>query len=50
MHTPTGTVYPESKRGGRLPCMIGHADSQSLDVWLATGVPVEFEVIEPETI
>ena len=48
IHTPTGAAYPEGQRGGRLPCMIGHADTRTLDVWLATGVPVEFEVIEPE--
>ncbi len=30
-------------RGGRLPCMIGHGDSRSLNVWLATGQVMEFE-------
>lgn len=31
----------EQSRGGRLPCMIGHGDSRSHDVWLATGQPME---------
>lgn len=44
----TGQAYPEGGRGGRLPCMIGHADTRTLDVWLATGVPVEFETVEQE--
>jgi hypothetical protein len=47
-HMPTGQAYPEGERRGRLPCMIGHADARTLDVWLATGVPVEFEVINPK--
>lgn len=42
----TGKPYPEGDRGGRLPCMIGHADNRTLDVWLATGVPLKFERIE----
>jgi hypothetical protein len=46
IHTPTGKAYPEGERGGRLPCMIGHADSRTIDVWLATGVPLAFEVIK----
>lgn len=46
IHTPTGEAHPEGERDGRLPCMIGHADSRTLDVWLATGAPVEFEIVE----
>ncbi|MEH0195817.1 hypothetical protein V7S57_08775 [Caulobacter sp. CCNWLY153] len=42
----TGQAFHEGDRGGRLPCMIGHADSRTLDIWLATGAPVEFETIE----
>lgn len=42
----TGEEYPPDLRRGRLPCMIGHADARSLDVWLATGIPIEFEVVE----
>lgn len=33
----------EESRGGRLPCMIGHGDARSHDVWLATGQPMEIE-------
>lgn len=29
------------ERAGRLPCMIGHAERRTLDVWLATGEPVK---------
>ena len=42
----TGEEYPPDLRRGRLPCMIGHADARTLDVWLATGVPIEFEIVE----
>jgi hypothetical protein len=41
----TGEVYGEGLRGGRLPCMIGHADLRSLNVWLANGRPVEVAMI-----
>ncbi len=37
----TGQVYGNELREGRLPCMIGHSDLRSLDVWLADGRPVE---------
>jgi len=30
-------------RGGRLPCMIGHGDARSHNVWLATGQAMEFK-------
>ena len=30
-------------RGGRLPCMIGHGDARTHNVWLATGQTIEFE-------
>ncbi|VBM56246.1 Uncharacterised protein [Burkholderia pseudomallei] len=30
-------------RGGRLPCMIGHGDARSLNVWLATGQVMALE-------
>lgn len=30
-------------RGGRLPCMIGHGDERTLDIWLATGEVIEYE-------
>lgn len=39
----SGQQYPEG--GGRLPCMIGHEDLRTLDVWLATGEPLEIEEI-----
>ncbi|XJC73373.1 hypothetical protein ACHFCA_21720 [Delftia tsuruhatensis] len=28
-------------RGGRLPCMVGHGEARSTDIWLATGQPIE---------
>lgn len=43
--TNTGEDYPEGDRKGRLPCMIGHAEARKLDIWLATGRPLEFEAI-----
>lgn len=39
----TGEQFPAADQGGRLPCMIGHEDARTLDVWLATGRPLEFE-------
>ena len=36
------TQGTESRRG-RLPCMVGHGDARSLDVWLATGQPFQIE-------
>jgi hypothetical protein len=42
----TGEQFPEGDRDGRLPCMIGHEDARTLDVWLATGKPLEFGVFQ----
>jgi hypothetical protein len=42
----TGEQFVEGDQEGRLPCMIGHEDARTLDVWLATGKPLEFEVIQ----
>jgi hypothetical protein len=39
----TGQQYPEGDRVGRMPCMIGHEDLRTLNIWLATGQPLEFE-------
>ncbi len=33
----------EESRRGRLPCMIGHGDARSHNVWLATGQSIEIE-------
>lgn len=44
----TGEAYSKANRDGRLPCMIGHADARTLNVWLATGAPVKFETVEKE--
>jgi len=44
----TGETYNEGVRNGRLPCMIGHADSRSLDVWLATGHVVNLVKVRHE--
>jgi hypothetical protein len=41
----TGEQFPEADLDGRLPCMIGHEDARTLDIWLATGRPIEFEEI-----
>ncbi|AXV68669.1 hypothetical protein CJO81_05385 [Ralstonia solanacearum] len=32
----------EESRGWRLPCMIGHGEARTFNVWLATGQPMEF--------
>lgn len=42
----TGQQFPQVDRDGRLPCMIGHEDARTLDVWLATGEPLEFEEVQ----
>ncbi|TAU22557.1 hypothetical protein ELI51_19830 [Rhizobium leguminosarum] len=39
----TGEIYDKISMKGRMPCMIGHSDLRTLDVWLADGRPVEFE-------
>jgi hypothetical protein len=44
----TGEQYPEGDRDGRLPCMVGHEDARTLNVWLANGQPLEFEEIRKE--
>ena len=44
----TGEQFPEADQDGRLPCMIGHEDARTLDVWLATGKPLEFEEVRKE--
>lgn len=44
----TAERFPEADRDGRLPCMIGHEDARTLDVWLATGEPLEFEEVHKE--
>lgn len=41
----TGEQFPEADQDGRLPCMIGHEDARTLDIWLATGKPLEFEEV-----
>lgn len=47
MDERSGRPYSERERGGRLPCMIGHEEARTLDVWLATWQPVEFEKVTP---
>lgn len=42
----TGRKYDEGARSGRLPCMIGHADSRSTHIWLATGDVVNLETVK----
>lgn len=41
----TGEQFPEADQDGRLPCMIGHENARTLDVWLATGEPLAFEEV-----
>lgn len=36
--------YDRAMAGGRMPCMIGHNENRLLDIWIATGKPLEFEV------
>lgn len=36
-------THGKESRGGRLPCMIGHGDARSHNVWLATGQTIEIE-------
>lgn len=42
----TEQTYHDELREGRLPCMIGHGELRSLDVWLADGRPVELKKVE----
>lgn len=35
--------YDHAMAGGRMPCMIGHNENRLLDIWIATGKPLEFE-------
>jgi hypothetical protein len=45
MNVETGQQFPRAE-DGRLPCMIGHEDARTLDVWLATGEPLKLEEIQ----
>lgn len=38
-----GRTSGGESRGGRLPCMIGHGDARSHDIWLATGQAMKLE-------
>lgn len=42
----TRQQFSQADQDGLLPCMIGHEDLRTLDVWLATGAPLEFEEIQ----
>ena len=42
----TGQKFAAGDQEGRLPCMIGHEDARTLDIWLATGNPIELELIQ----
>lgn len=35
--------YDRAMAGGRMPCMIGHNENRLIDIWLATGEPLQFE-------
>lgn len=37
----TGESFDSKAMGGRLPCMIGHSDARTLNVWIADGSPIE---------
>jgi hypothetical protein len=43
MDDTTDCTAGGESREGRLPCMIGHADARSHDVWLAAGQSMDFE-------
>jgi len=43
MHCDIDRTKGSDQRGGRLPCMIGHGDTRTLNVWLATGQRMEIE-------
>ncbi|MDM9647115.1 hypothetical protein [Rhizobium sp. S163] len=37
-----GTTFPKDGTDGRMPCMVGHEDQRTLNIWLADGRPVDF--------
>ncbi len=41
----TGEIFDRETMAGRLPCMIGHSDNRTLNVWLADGRPIEVSTI-----
>lgn len=41
----SGEHYDPAAMQGRMPCMIGHSDNRTLDIWLATGRPSEVSVV-----
>ena len=45
-NTDNNERFPKVDDDGRLPCMIGHEDLRTLDIWLKTGKPLEFEKIQ----
>jgi len=36
-----GTTYPKDGTDGRMPCMVGHEDQRTLNIWLADGRPMD---------
>jgi hypothetical protein len=44
----TGERYDPAAMQGRMPCMIGHGDFRTHDIWLATGIPSKISVIRRE--
>lgn len=46
MNVETGELYDSEAMKGRMPCMIGHSDLRTIDVWLADGIPIKFDTIE----
>ncbi len=45
MNIETGQQFPQADQDGRLPCMIGHEDIRTHDVWLATGESLKIKEI-----
>jgi len=41
----TGEKYDSESMKGCLPCMIGHSDARTLNLWLADGKPMEVEAV-----
>lgn len=49
-HEQIGLIESDVTRAGtgRLPCMIGHEEARTANIWLATGAPLEFETVKEE--
>jgi hypothetical protein len=41
MNQTAGIAYPKDGTDGRMPCMVGHEDQRTLNIWLADGRPFD---------